>query len=211
MRAYHAAYPSEVAGLVLVDAGADNPWRLLGDGRRVRASELTTGGPLPAANVSRPLRVADIPPAALEQMRAGLGSASAHANEPPRDKLPPDARRMRTWALGQLGHVAAAVNPFEADELAALRAARTAGEFPLGDLPLVVITRGRSDEDGPDGKMFAAEHRAEHEALARMSRRGKLVVAERSGHHVQLEQPDLVAGVIQDVVTAFARLPMKLD
>jgi hypothetical protein len=65
---------------------------------------------------SGPLRVSEIPPAALQQIRAGLPQASAHADEPPRDKLPPDAQRMRTWALGQVGHVAAAVNPFELEE-----------------------------------------------------------------------------------------------
>jgi hypothetical protein len=29
---------------------------------------------------------------------------------------------MRAWARGQLGHIAAGVNPFEMEELAALRA-----------------------------------------------------------------------------------------
>jgi hypothetical protein len=57
-------------------------------------------------------------------MRARLANASSAANEPPRNKLPPDAQRMRTWALGQLGHVAGAVNPVEHEELATLRAAR---------------------------------------------------------------------------------------
>jgi hypothetical protein len=40
----------------------------------------------------------------------------------------------------------------------------------------------------------------EHAALAALSRRGKHVIAERSGHHVQIEQPELVASLIQDVV-----------
>jgi hypothetical protein len=73
-----------------------------------------------------------------------------------------DAQRMRTWALAQLGHVAAAVNPFEHEELALLRADRAKREFALGDMPLVVITRGMSEESGPDGKVFDAEHREDH-------------------------------------------------
>src|SRR5262245_9098213 len=136
-------------------------------------------------------------------MRAGLADASAHANDPPRDKLPPDARRMRTWALGQLGHVAAAVTPYAHAELAALRAARAAQEFPLEDLPLAVITRGLSEKkEGPDGQAFDAEHRQDHAAMARLSRNGRLVVAEHSGHHVQLDEPDLVVKTIQEVVAA---------
>jgi pimeloyl-ACP methyl ester carboxylesterase len=201
VRTYQATYPAEVGAVVLVDAGADNPQRLLPDGRVVRSADLATGRPIPPVKTANPLRVSDIPPAALEQMRAGLSDASLHANEPPRDKLPVDAQRMRTWALGQLGHVAAAVNPFEAEELAGLRAARTQREFPLGDLPLIVITRGIS-ESGPDGRAFDAERRADHEMMARMSRNGRLVIAERSGHHVQLDEPALVVTIVEQVVAA---------
>jgi pimeloyl-ACP methyl ester carboxylesterase len=202
VRTYQATYPADVGALVLVDAGADNPQRLLPDGRVVRAADLATGRPIPPVQTANPLRVSDIPPAALEQMRAGLSAASRHANEPPRDKLPVDAQRMRTWALGQLGHVAAAVNPFEAEELAGLRAARTQREFPLGDLPLTVITRGISEESGPDGRAFDAERRADHEMMARMSRNGRLVIAERSQHHVQLDEPALVVTIVEQVVAA---------
>src|SRR3989442_1694958 len=35
VRLYQVTYPSQVAGIVLVEAGGDNPVRLLGDGRRV--------------------------------------------------------------------------------------------------------------------------------------------------------------------------------
>lgn len=202
VRSYAIAYPSEVAGMVLADAGMDNPVRLLGDGKLGRSSDLATNREIPAVKTSNPLRVSDIPPAALSRMKAGMPEAVATANDPPRDKLPADAQRMRTWALGQLGHVAAAVNPFENEELALLRADRQKTEFPLGDKPLIVLTRGRSEDTGPDGKEFEAEHRREHTALARMSRKGKLVVAARSGHHIQLEEPDLVIKAIREVVTA---------
>jgi pimeloyl-ACP methyl ester carboxylesterase len=201
VRAYQATYPSDVAGIVLVDAGADDPWRQMPDGQLLRASELARGRPIPAVKTSGPLRESDIPPTALEKMRAGLAEASRTANEPPRDKLPIEAQRMRTWALGQIGHVAAAVNPFEPEELALLRAARTKQEFPLVELPLVVITRGLSEESGPNSEKFAAEHRQEHTLLARMSRNGRLVVAEQSGHHVQIEEPNVVVTAIRQVVT----------
>jgi pimeloyl-ACP methyl ester carboxylesterase len=200
VRLYQATHPAEVAGMVLVEAGAENPWRMMPDGRLVRSSELAAGRPIPAVKTSGPLRVSEIPPAALQQMRAGLAAASLHANDAPRDKLPIDAQRMRTWALGQLGHVAAAVNPFEHDELAALRAERAKSEYPLGDMPLVVITRGIAEEAGPDS--LEAEHRRDHAAVARLSRAGRLVVAERSGHHVQLDQPELVVAAIREVLAA---------
>jgi pimeloyl-ACP methyl ester carboxylesterase len=144
--------------------------------------------------------VSDIPPDALSQMKAGAQKLAQSPNEPPRDKLPPDAQRMRAWALAQVGHVAAAVNPFENEELAGLRAERAKSEHPLGDMPLIVLTRGKSEEEGPDGKAFEAEHRRDHAAMAAMSRNGKLIIAEHSGHHVQIDEPELVIKAIRDTL-----------
>jgi pimeloyl-ACP methyl ester carboxylesterase len=200
VRLYAYTYPADVAGMVLVEAGADNPVRLLPDGKRVHSSDLATGRPIPAVKVSNPLRVSDIPPGALSQMRAGLQEAVKTANEPPRNKLPADAQRMRTWALGQLGHVAAAVNEFENEELAGLRAERTKSQYPLGDMPLIVLTRGKTEENGPDGRAFEEEHRRDHTAVATMSRKGKLVIAAQSGHHIQIEEPELVIKAIREVL-----------
>jgi pimeloyl-ACP methyl ester carboxylesterase len=201
VRLYASTYPADVAGMVLVEAGADNPWRMLPDGKLVRAADLATGRPIPAVKVSNPLRVSDIPPGALSQMRAGAQEDAKHPNDPPRDKLPADAQRMRTWTLAQLGHVAAAVNPFENEELASLRAERAKSEHPLGDMPLIVLTRGISEKDGPDGRA-EEEHRRDHAAIAAMSRNGKLVIAAHSGHHVQLDEPELVIKSIRDVLAA---------
>src|SRR5262249_8977359 len=152
VRLYASTYAADVAGMVLVDAGADNPWRQTANGKLVHSSDLLKGEAIPAVQVSNPLRVSDIPPQALRQMKAGAQQAAAHANEPPRDKLPPDAQRMRTWALARVEHIAAAVNPVEIEELAALRADRARTEHPLGDKPLIVLTRGMPEEEGPDAK-----------------------------------------------------------
>src|SRR5438552_9801401 len=134
VRLYASTYPAEVAGMVLVEAGADNPLRMLPDGKLVRSADLATGRPIPAVKVSNPLRVSAIPPGALSQMRAGAQESAKHANPPPRDKLPTDAQRMRTWALAQVGHVAAAVNPFDAEELAGLRAERAESGHERGEI-----------------------------------------------------------------------------
>ncbi|HEX5830358.1 MAG TPA: hypothetical protein VFY16_05205, partial [Gemmatimonadaceae bacterium] len=183
------------------ESGASDPQRLMPGGRLVRSSALATGRLVPAVKPAGPLRESEIPPAVLSSMRAGLAAASASANEPPRDKLPPDARQMRAWALGRLGHVAAAVNPFEHEELAELRA-RARGEHSLGDLPLIVMTRGRPDETGPDASRLEAEHRNDQATMAAMSRRGRQVIATRSGHHVQLDEPALVVTTIQRMLAS---------
>src|SRR5262249_6879540 len=191
-------YPVGGGGMVFVEARADNTPRLLPDGKLGGSSDLVKGEAGSWVKVSGPLRVSDIPPGALSQMKAGAQKLAQKPNDPPRDKLPPDAQRMRAWALAQVGHSAAAVNPFEHEELASLRALRTKSEHPLGDLPLVVLTRGISEEEGPDGKALEAEHRRDHAAVAAMSRNGKLIIAEHSGHHVQLDEPELVVKAIRD-------------
>jgi len=175
---------------------------MMSNGKLARSSELATGQTVPAVKVSNPLRVSDIPPDALSLMKAGAQQLAAHANEPPRDKLPPEAQRMRAWALGQVGHVVAAVNPFEHEKLAGLRAERAKSQFPLGDKPLIILTRGISEENGPDGKALEEEHRRDHAAMAAMSRHGNLIIAAHSGHHVQLDEPELVIHAIHDVLAA---------
>jgi pimeloyl-ACP methyl ester carboxylesterase len=203
VRLYASTYPADVAGMVLVEPGIDNPWRKLPDGKLVRSADLAKGEqPIPAVKVSNPLRVGDIPPAALKQMINGALESAKNANPPPRDKLPPDAQRMRTWALAQVGHVAAGVNPFESQELAGLRAERAKSEHLLGDMPLIVLARGLPEDHGPDAKVLEEDHRRGLEDLAAMSRKGKLVVATHSGHHVQLEEPELIINSIREVLAA---------
>ena len=200
VRQYKSTYPSDVAGMVLVEAGADNPYRMMGDGKLVRSSDLATGQLIPPVKTSGPLLVSTIPPAMLAQMQQGIAQLSQDPNGGPRDKLPENAKRMRVWTLAHLGHILAGVNPVEHEELALLRAERTKSEHSLGDLPLVVITRGLPDESGPKAAALEAEHRADHAAMAAMSRRGKLVIAAHSGHHVQLDEPELVVSTIRDLV-----------
>ena len=75
----------------------------------------------------------------------------------------------------------------------------------IGDMPLIVLARGKSDDDGPDSKRHAAEHPAELEGVAKMSRAGKLIIARNSGHHVQIDEPDLVIDAVARVLADNAR------
>jgi hypothetical protein len=53
--------------------------------------------------------------------------------------------------------------------------------------------------------LSVAEHRKDEAALSTLSRRGSLVVAEHSGHHIQLDESQLVVTTIQHVVAAAKR------
>ena len=46
-------------------------------------------------------------------------------------------------------------------------------------------------------------HQAFHERLSRQSVRGRYIVAERSGHQIEMDQPELIAGAVQDMIHEF--------
>src|SRR5437879_3669081 len=64
-----------------------------------------------------------------------------------------------------------------------------------------VLTRGIAEKDNLDGKTLEGNRR-DHAAIAAMSRNGKLVIAAHSGHHVQLDEPELVIKSIRKVLVA---------
>jgi pimeloyl-ACP methyl ester carboxylesterase len=76
----------------------------------------------------------------------------------------------------------------------------------FGDLPLTVLSAGRRDTVA---SLTDAENQRYREVweslqphLAALSSAGKQVIAEQSGHMIQLEQPDLVIEAIREVVDA---------
>ena len=183
--------------MMLIDAGRLDPLRYI-NGSLVRLNETATGRPIPPVKTDSPLRENDIPANARQQMEAGARNLVTRANES-RDKLPDEAKRMRVWALGTIKHIAAYVNPFEAEELALMIAAVKDKEFPLGDLPLTVITAGRAQYD--DAQM-QQDHTHSQAAMAKLSRNGKQIIATESGHHVHIDQPQLVTDAIRDLLAA---------
>jgi len=198
-RLFAETYRAEVAGLVLVEAGVDDPLRVI-DGKVSHASELATGQTVPPVKTSDPLRESDIPPRIIGLIQSSIRSMGGHFNDPPRDKLPLEARRMREWSLSQIKHAASNDNSFEADELAAMLAERKKKQNVLGDLPLVVIARGLPDEEGPQAAQREEAHRKDEAALVTLSSGGKLIVAAKSGHHVPIDEPDVVVSAIRGIV-----------
>ncbi|HEX5706176.1 MAG TPA: hypothetical protein VFX96_02700, partial [Pyrinomonadaceae bacterium] len=87
--------------------------------------------------------------------------------------------------------------------------ARVAASRWRARIPLVVLVHGRlGKEMTPPGwseEQLAARERVWRELQedwARRSTRGRLVVAERSGHYIQNDQPELVVEAVREVVWA---------
>jgi hypothetical protein len=73
---------------------------------------------------------------------------------------------------------------------ATARAAAAAGS--LGDLPLIVIS----------GTHLTREALDEHRELARLSTRGKHVIAAAGGHWVLLDDPGTVVSAVREIVAS---------
>jgi pimeloyl-ACP methyl ester carboxylesterase len=69
---------------------------------------------------------------------------------------------------------------------------------PLGDLPLVVIRRGRGLPD----KAVEDSWRAAQEEQATLSSNARLVLAKNAGHVIPYDDPQIVADAVRAVLDA---------
>lgn len=193
-RGFAAAYPREVAGMVLVDAAHEDQ-RLMVDGKPVAIRSWARGraAPLPAVAPDQVL---------LDSLRAAHAVPARDSTlDPTLTRLWPANQRLWRWAMNL--PVGAAARALETDwspeELARMHEARRRTPQSLGALPLLVIERAPDSADP-----LAAEHHAQQVDLARLSSRGRLVTAARAGHNVHLEDPALVVQGIDSVLAVAA-------
>ncbi len=197
--AFASRYPNAVAGLVLIDPPSD--WHKI----EPRQARMLRGG----IHLSRLGGLL----ARLGVVRASLALLTGGAPGVPRNVVRifgATAARTLERLVGEVRKLPADIHPVVqtlwcqpkcframADHLAALEemAAIVADVSRLPEVPLVVISSG----DQPD------ETLARHRQLTRLSSRGRHVVAARSGHWVQFDEPDVVVAAIRDVVDAVRR------
>lgn len=204
-RLYAFTYPSEVGGIVLEESGHESGVAVFRNGRMVRLVETATGRPIPPVKTSNPLRESDLTGDIRSQIEAAARQMAPHANDPPYNKLPAEAQRMRAWAFSQVKHWATNDNPFEGEELAAMLAQQGKKEHPLGDMPLIVLSRGMVENEGPEGRAGEDEHKRNQAALVALSSVGRQIIARHSGHEILISEPNLVVTAIRDVVAATRR------
>lgn len=83
-----------------------------------------------------------------------------------------------------------------------LHLARQATPVPLGERPLIVLVGTRPEPSVSTPADIAREKAAETEDQARLSNNSKLVLDPSSGHHIHVDNPQLVARAIEEVVVA---------
>jgi pimeloyl-ACP methyl ester carboxylesterase len=183
IRAYQRRFSEEVAGLVLEDASSEQFLDFQIEGRDKVVADISADE-LRAMFEAR-LRIpstAPILPTSVEE---------------PADKLPKQAQMARLWALRKLLSAERMIPSFPGaeswrEEFIALRPGSSVSHA-LGDLPLIVLTRGQNTDNRR--KEVAAE-------FAALSTVGKLVIAEHSDHEIHMYRPDLVIESLKEVVAA---------
>lgn len=205
-RIYASTYPADVRGIVFVDAGHEDSLMSL-NGRIVREWELATGEPVPPPQASNPLRLEDLPAAFRQQLEAAAAQNAGRPVGSPHNKLPLDLRQARAWAISQVKWFASNNSSFNGDEILALKNARATTPFPLGDMPVVVLMRGIPIDPSAERGVEREQDRQRLSAdLAALSRNGRLITASaRTGHHIHIDEPELVIRAIREVVGAAAR------
>jgi pimeloyl-ACP methyl ester carboxylesterase len=189
IRRFAHRYPEDAAGLVLVDSAHEEQFQRLG----------VSANPL-AKTLFRLL------PAIV---RTGI-PALFPALLPVPEGLPPEvAQAFRILATTEPLFAETAAAEFLALERshAELRAARIES---LGEIPLTVLSHGKTGGLAvrlgllpPEKQQQVQETFLElQRELADQSTKGRLVIAEESGHNIELQQPELVVAAILDMVAA---------
>ena len=199
MRIFAARHPSEVAGLVLVDPAHPEDWVKPAPKEQIkidRGIRLCRSGAT-AARFGAARVVSGLVTIGLFGVARGLARVVSRGGLSREDegilaplwKLPPEARKplRQFWTHEQffdaLGSQIASISTSAAETLDA-----SAGGF--GNLPLVTI----SSTDPGDYRL------RQQDALARLSRRGRHLVASNSGHWIPLDQPQVVIDAIRGVL-----------
>ena len=109
--------------------------------------------------------------------------------------------------MSQIKWLASNNSPFNGDEILALKNARAATPYPLGDMPLIVLTRGIPIDPTAERGVEREQERQRFKAdLAALSTKGRQIVASAgTGHHIHIDEPQLVIRAIREVVNEAAR------
>lgn len=183
VRVYTHNYPDKVVGMVLVDSFHEE--------RPFRNPEVTK-----------------INQDAVEQLRifAALSSAGIMALAP--QSIP--NRGFPDEAYAQYQAITATTEYFETWITESSAVPESAAEAlalhmtSFGNLPLTVLSAGQWDtvpslSDAENQKLWTA-FRLQQSELVALSSVGEQIIAEQSGHHIQLEQPELLINAIQEMV-----------
>ncbi len=194
MRLYAHEHPDQVVGLVLVDSSHEeqllrNPKAIM---RLQRRADKLMGGILRLMQTIIATGLLALAPKLFPRQMSSMVA------EEDRDAFQ-GVVSADTKNLAAMQAEIAVV----ADHFATVRAAQIT---TLGNLPLVVLSHGKTQQvpglSAEVNREFEQTWQQMQSELTAQSSRGKRIVAEKSGHFIQLDQPELVIDAIREVVEA---------
>jgi pimeloyl-ACP methyl ester carboxylesterase len=202
-RMYAHEFPKGVAGIVLVDS-ADEDEYLWINGKVIRPRFLSDAE---WTNLTKPQVPPSPPPTSVSARPPEAPRRPKMTSVPsPFDKLPPDAQKLQLWAMSQ---------PFTKErqeggdtqdmrrDFIAMHDVRRQSKHSLGNIPLIVLSKTPGVDDDDDYTSDQLKWNRElQDQLAALSTNSEHLVADRSGHHIQLDQPELVIASILRVIDA---------
>jgi pimeloyl-ACP methyl ester carboxylesterase len=184
-RLFQIEHPEEVAGLVQVDPSSEDRLFTMYQGRGVTIASLTAEqyrSVFPQGSVTVPKRKPQTG-APFDRLPKELYETRVKLDERLIESMP---ERITHETLIESGEG-------ERSALARLHEFSASKAKPLGDLPVVVLTRGVET---------SAEQQEVHAAIARQSTRSRHGVVEGAGHEIHLFQPAAVIQAIREVTPA---------
>jgi len=197
VRLYHLDHPDDVAGLVLVDPSSEDRLFTTFEGKQM----------VPIASLTAEQLLTTLP--TMESVPIPTRRPQTGA---PFDRLPPELYQLRIKLDERLIASTPATVPIQVVRdssegqragLARLLDSRTKVTTPLGDRPLVVLTRGEKQTPGQADN---------HAGLSRLSTNSRHTIVPGSGHEIHLFAPAAVVEAIQDVIAAMrqrTRVPAR--
>lgn len=197
MRLYAHEHPDQVAGMVLVDSAHEEEF--------LRAPETVKRlQPKSVKMMNGMLR--------LMQAAITTGAFALAPRLYPRQALimvSEEAREMYRGIMSADAKCVAAIREEYSTYDGHFAAVRAAHITSLGDIPLIVLSHGKTQQipglPAEVSREFEQIFQQMQSELAAQSPRGKRIVAEQSGHYIQLDQPELVIDAIREVVEAARR------
>ncbi len=198
VRIFARMYRNEVAGMVLVDALNENE-KIIINNQEVRIREMSKGRKMPEIQIM-----------VKEKMDTSLLKennplATNTSIEPPLDRLSKEDQEMQVWAQTRYSYFKAASSEMDwsPESVADMYSNKGKPVYTLGDIPLIVISKGKGYYSGmADSVELEKQRLTLQEELSHLSTNGKHIVDLNSGHNIHLEDPDLVIRSIQQVIEA---------
>ena len=193
-RLYKSIYPSEVTGLVFVDATHEDIH--LGAGMFRETAKGTPVPPPQSMQTSPPLPFTPEEQKLVDRRTKQLQQEAQQAANSPFYRLPPESQRLDRWAHAHPKFPSTAKGVLETwlpEEFQQIHNERAGEKYPLGDMPVVVLGARRANPGD------FTPRQAELNDMASLSRNSRLVVDEQSSHHIQWDNPALVIQSIRDV------------